>query len=121
MSKCISLSLKIGSQAVKRSQVLGAPLYCNVFLLLNPALQGSLSALLSSGKSTVIGQTDLHVPPPQTASSLLYFFAKLLCKKPKNASNDKRGRLSRLVPIPHCNITSWFAIALAEMRTLDGF
>jgi len=119
MSKCISLRLKIGSQAVKKSQVQGAPLYCNVFLLLNPAVQGSSSALLSSGKSTVIGQTDLHVrpSPPQTASSLLYFFAKLLCKKPKNASNDKRGRLPRLVPIPHCNITSWFAIALAEMRT----
>ena len=23
----------------------------------------------------------------------------------------------RLVPIPYCNITSWFAIALAEIRT----
>ena len=51
MSKCISLRLKIGSQAVEKPQVLGAPLYCNVFLPLNPAVQGSSSALLSSGKS----------------------------------------------------------------------
>ena len=47
-----------------------------------------------------------------TASSLLFFFANLLHEKPKHASLDKR-----LVLIPYCNITSWFAIALAEIRT----
>ena len=33
----------------------------------------------------------------------------------KRIPRDKRG--CRLLPIPHCNITSWFAIALAEIRT----
>ena len=47
-----------------------------------------------------------------TASSLLFFFVKLLQEKPKHANLDKG-----LVLIPYCNITSWFAIALAEIRT----
>ena len=33
----------------------------------------------------------------------------------KRIPRDKRG--CRLLPIHHCNITSWFAIALAEIRT----
>ena len=41
----------------------------------------------------------------------LFFFAKILHVNPKRMSRDKRP-----VPIPYCNITSWFAIALAEMR-----
>ena len=43
-------------------------------------------------------------------SSLLFFFANLLHEKPKHTSLNKR-----LVLIPYCNITSWFAIALAEI------
>ena len=43
------------------------------------------------------------------ASSLLFFFAKLLQEKPKHASSDKRGRL---VLIRYCNIASRFAITL---------
>ena len=42
---------------------------------------------------------------PQTASSLLFVFAKLLLV------------FFRLVLIPYCNMKSWFAIALAEKRT----
>ena len=63
---------------------------------------------------------------PYTASSLLFFFAKLQHAKPKHAgseatSREKRGRkpakkfFSRLVSI--VIITSWFAIALDEIRT----
>ena len=37
-----------------------------------------------------------------TASSLLFFFAKLLHAKPKDASCEKRG-FSRLVSMPYCN------------------
>ena len=43
----------------------------------------------------------------QNASSLLFFFAKLLHAKSKHASRDKRER----------NVTLWFAIALAEIGT----
>ena len=34
--------------------------------------------------------------------------------KPRAVINEVDNRL---VPIPYCNITSWFAIALAEIRT----
>ena len=80
----------------------------------------------------------------QAASSLLFRFAKLMHEKSKPLSGkaksrNKRGRkpsgeekigrrvyslqnslqsvFSHLVLIPYCNITSWFAIALAGMRT----
>ena len=54
------------------------------------------------------------------ASSLLFFFAKLLHAKNKYATGEAANRdkrRCRLLPIPHCNITSWFAIGLAEIRT----
>ena len=61
---------------------------------------------------------------PYTASSLLFFFAKLLHAKPKHASG-KAARNEGVSPrrnfsyglIPLVIITSWFAIALDEIRT----
>ena len=98
MSKCISLRLKIGSQAVKKSQVLGAPLYYNVFLPLNPAVQGSSSALLSSGLSTVIGQTNPHVRPPLVSDDLprlravSYFSLQSYCaRNPRTRATINEG------------------------------
>ena len=39
--------------------------------------------------------------------------------KPKHASGEaaSRDKRGRLVSIPYCNITSWFVIALPEIRT----
>ena len=124
MSKCISLRLKIGSQAVKKIP----SARCSTLLQRVSSIKSSCTRFFISAfvqrfiyrnwpDEPPCATTSRKRRPPQTASSLLFFFAKLLCKKPKNASNDKRGRLSRLVPIPYCKITSWFAIVLAEMRT----
>ena len=48
---------------------------------------------------------ELFVSKPRTASSLLFFFAKLQHAKPKHASGEAACRVS------------WFAIALDEIRT----
>ena len=82
------------------------------------------------------GQGNLSFRPvKQTASSLLFFLAKSLHEKPKHASgegskHDKRGRKPeekktrvRLfsfgpnIIISYCNVTSWFTVALVEIRT----
>ena len=45
--------------------------------------------------------------------------ATLLHTKLQTRERDKQGRKpeKKIVPIPYCNVTSWFAIALAEIRT----
>ena len=77
--------------------------------------------------------TISRVPEKMVASTWFFFFAceqshiflyKVTAREinpsTQAPSRDKWGRnimIIKVVPIPYCNITSWFAIAMAEIRT----
>ena len=68
-----------------------------------------------------------HISETDNFKRMDFFSAKLLHAKPKHASGEgvinegvSRREEKSLVPIPYCNSTSWFAMALAEIR-LEGF
>ena len=69
---------------------------------------------LFSVEQAFVGRGEIRAPLKTPA-----WEATLLHTKLQTRERDKQGRKpeKKIVPIPYCNVTSWFAIALAEIRT----
>ena len=69
---------------------------------------------LFSVEQAFVGRGEIRAPLKTPAWEATSLHAKLQTRE-----RDTRGRKpeKKIVPIPYCIVTSWFAIALAEIRT----
>ena len=78
-----------------------------------PAVKVNLTEFVL-GWAGVCGKGEIRATLKTPAWEATILYAKLQTRE-----RDKRGRKpeKKIVPIPYCNVMSWFAIALAEIRT----